>query len=184
MTKDNIVSKLKEEAKKDNKAKRCVPDKNIPVCTNYEVYKDYDCTLNQTNIGANNNKFYIIQLVLMKNTDCLYLWNRYGRVGEVGVNNGLVYCGLEENAIKLFEKKFKDKTGNSWDDRSNFKKKDKKYDLLEMDTSSQDPEEDETVETSKDMQPSKLDAKTQKLINLIFDKDMFNSALKKYDLGT
>ena len=51
-----------------------------------------------------------------------------------------------------------------------------------MDTNSEDPEE-ETVKETKEMQASKLDGKTQKLINLIFDKDMFNSALKKYDLG-
>ena len=57
-----------------------------------------------------------------------------------------------------------------------------RYDLLEMDTNSEDPEE-ETVKETKEMQASKLDGKTQKLINLIFDKDMFNSALKKYDLG-
>ena len=53
---------------------------------------------------------------------------------------------------------------------------------MEMDTNSEDPEE-ETVKETKEMQASKLDGKTQKLINLIFDKDMFNSALKKYDLG-
>ena len=28
-----------------------------------KVYSDYDCMLNQTNIGDNNNKFYIIQLL-------------------------------------------------------------------------------------------------------------------------
>ena len=43
-----------------------------------------------------------------------------------------------------------------------------------------------TLEPAKvlnDMLPSKLEKPTQDLVNLIFDKDMFNSALKKYDLG-
>ena len=29
-----------------------------------EVVEDWDCMLNQTNIGFNNNKFYVIQLLL------------------------------------------------------------------------------------------------------------------------
>uniref|UniRef100_A0A669DU38 Poly [ADP-ribose] polymerase n=1 Tax=Oreochromis niloticus TaxID=8128 RepID=A0A669DU38_ORENI len=47
-----------------------------------EVYGDYDCMLNQTNIGHNNNKFYVIQVVKANNK--YYSWNRWGRVGEVG----------------------------------------------------------------------------------------------------
>ncbi|XP_067159689.1 protein mono-ADP-ribosyltransferase PARP3 isoform X6 [Apteryx mantelli] len=42
------------------------------------VYEDYDCTLNQTNIGANNNKFYIIQLI--EHGGAYSTWNRWGRV--------------------------------------------------------------------------------------------------------
>ena len=33
---------------------------------NYDVYLDWDCMLNQTNIGNNNNKFYVIQLLRSK----------------------------------------------------------------------------------------------------------------------
>lgn len=29
----------------------------------YDVHEDWDCMLNQTNIGHNNNKFYVIQLL-------------------------------------------------------------------------------------------------------------------------
>ena len=36
--------------------------------------------------------------------------------------------------------------------------------------------------TSKEFQKSKLDIQTQDLISLIFDQDMFDSALKKYDI--
>lgn len=30
---------------------------------NFQVFEDWDCMLNQTNIGQNNNKFYVIQLL-------------------------------------------------------------------------------------------------------------------------
>lgn len=38
-----------------------------------------------------------------------------------------------ENAIKDFEKKFKDKTKNSWSDRSNFVSHAGKYTMIEVD---------------------------------------------------
>ena len=56
----------------------------------------------------------------------IYFWNRYGRVGERGVDNGLEYCADEKEAVKKFEKKFKDKTGNNWADRAKFVKVAKK----------------------------------------------------------
>lgn len=43
-----------------------------------QVHADYDCTLNQTNIGSNNNKFYIIQL--LEDGGRFACWNRWGRV--------------------------------------------------------------------------------------------------------
>lgn len=43
-----------------------------------QVHEDYDCMLNQTNIGHNNNKFYVIQ-VLTSGTKH-YCWTRWGRV--------------------------------------------------------------------------------------------------------
>ena len=43
-----------------------------------QVVDDYDCMLNQTNIGDNNNKFYVIQVI--EYAGGYYLWNRWGRV--------------------------------------------------------------------------------------------------------
>lgn len=62
-----------------------------------QVHEDYACTLNQTNIGSNNNKFYIIQL--LEEGDRFACWNRWGRVGEVGQSK-LSYFVLLEDAKK------------------------------------------------------------------------------------
>lgn len=49
--------------------------------SNWTVYEDYDCMLNQTNIDANNNKFYVIQLLQNVNESNEFLvWTRWGRV--------------------------------------------------------------------------------------------------------
>ena len=42
------------------------------------VWEDFDCMLNQTNIGFNNNKFYVIQMISA--AAGFYVWNRWGRV--------------------------------------------------------------------------------------------------------
>jgi len=79
-----------------------------------EVYmangKVYAKTLNQSNLGQNNNKFYIIQVLeSTKNKGTFFVWNRWGRVGVKGqtmkkkVNSAAA-------AIEDFEKKFYDKT--------------------------------------------------------------------------
>ncbi|ROT70234.1 hypothetical protein C7M84_011516 [Penaeus vannamei] len=93
------------------------------------VHEEYACMLNQTNIGQNNNKFYVIQVA--KDSGDFLCFTRWGRVGEEGQWN--IDCMEKaEDAIKAFEKKFKDKTRNNWADRDNFEPVAKKYTLLEM----------------------------------------------------
>lgn len=41
-------------------------DSYVPGHLHYKVFEDWDCMLNQTNIGHNNNKFYVIQLIQHK----------------------------------------------------------------------------------------------------------------------
>lgn len=55
-----------------------LPPECHPGCCLLQVYEDYDCTLNQTNISANNNKFYIIQLI--QHGGAYSTWSRWGRV--------------------------------------------------------------------------------------------------------
>jgi len=48
-----------------------------------------------------------------------------------------------DGAVEEFEKKFKDKTRNEWNNRSNFKTVAGKYTLLETDDDEDDEDEDE-----------------------------------------
>ena len=43
-----------------------------------KVVDDYDAMLNQTNIGANNNKFYVVQA--LKKGVKFFTYTRWGRV--------------------------------------------------------------------------------------------------------
>jgi len=154
---------------------RTVVDPNVPNSNNYHVYEDgdeiYDAILNQTNIANNNNKFYNLQVLKKDNSNNYFFWTRWGRVGEKGQFK-LLNCPSKDSAISQFKAKFRDKTANSWDDRKNFVKKNKKYFLLERDYGVTEEEEEKIKnkeEEKIDIPDSTLDARVQDIIQLIFD---------------
>ncbi|WAR26084.1 PARP3-like protein [Mya arenaria] len=132
----DAAAALKAVDKKVGGKKTHKVDSFVPFASNYSVVDDFDCMLNQTNIGHNNNKFYVIQM-LQNGTD-YYNWTRWGRVGESGANS-MNLASTKDAAIKDFEKKFRDKTKNKWADRKDFKPCAGKYALIEM----ADEDEDE-----------------------------------------
>uniref|UniRef100_V9KQ97 Poly [ADP-ribose] polymerase n=1 Tax=Callorhinchus milii TaxID=7868 RepID=V9KQ97_CALMI len=184
------VKALKAAPKEERKAKI---DAHCTLLSepNAELYADYDCMLNQTNIGNNNNKFYIIQLIEFDGS--YFCFNRWGRVGEVGQFKLNTFCTLED-AMKDFEKKFKDKTKNDWAKRDSFVAHSGKYTMIDV---QHDGEEQTVVKTDivdgivkKQVKPCTLDSVTQSLITLIFSHDMFreqmqtmNIDVKKMPLG-
>ncbi|MBZ3881029.1 Poly [ADP-ribose] polymerase 3 [Sciurus carolinensis] len=162
-------------------------DPACPLSSNarIQVHEDYDCTLNQTNIGSNNNKFYIIQL--LEECGNFVCWNRWGRVGEVGQSKINHFTCLED-AKKDFEKKFRDKTKNNWAERDHFVAHPGKYTLIEVQGEAETLEAVVKVDggpqsiVTKRVQPCSLDPATQKLITNIFSKEMFKNAMALMNL--
>jgi poly [ADP-ribose] polymerase len=150
-----------------------------------QVYEDCACTLNQTNIGQNNNKYYIIQLLVCGG--CYYTFNRWGRVGEKG-QSSLKRFGSLETALADFKKKFREKTVNDWDSRHNFKPRPGKYTLLEMDHGDDDTDialaegKGNVDSQPKKIRPCTLPKETQRLIELIFDNDMFKTSMQQLNI--
>lgn len=105
-----------------------VVDREVPDRAAFKIVDDYAVLLNQTNIGGNNNKYYIIQVLEGKGS--FWAWNRWGRVGEPGQNK-LENCGTLAGAIKSFESKFRDKTQNNWSNRKSFVSHEGKYTIVE-----------------------------------------------------
>jgi poly [ADP-ribose] polymerase len=85
-------------------------DEVCPLTVSHKVYIDpsdgiiYDAALNQTNSGANNNKFYKLQILTDANGD-FKCWTRWGRVGERG-QNAILGDGTLDDAMRNYEKKF------------------------------------------------------------------------------
>ncbi|KAL8711667.1 MAG: hypothetical protein Q9225_007085 [Loekoesia sp. 1 TL-2023] len=158
-----------------------------------KVYVDdegiiYDASLNQTNIGGNNNKsaeaqkiqFYRLQLLFDAESDQYYAHTRWGRVGEFGQMKTMGPQSLDA-AIKEFNKKFKDKSGHKWEDRGEPAKKGK-YTFIEKSYEDDNDDEpatkyEEAAEESEKIE-SKLPKQTQRLIELIFNQNHFNAVLE------
>ncbi|XP_057426984.1 poly [ADP-ribose] polymerase 2 [Lotus japonicus] len=141
----------------------------------------YDAMLNQTNVGDNNNKFYVIQALEADNGGNFLVYNRWGRVGVKGQDKLHGPYTSRESAIQEFEQKFLAKTNNAWSDRKNFVCHPKSYAWLEMDYSGKEPESTvtETPSHSLQKQPleSKLEPRVAKFISLICNVSMMNQQM-------
>ena len=60
----------------------------------------------QTNVGNNNNKYYIIQLLEETGKKAYYVWQRWGRVGYKGQTNLVTLGGDLDKAKQTFTKKW------------------------------------------------------------------------------
>lgn len=89
-------------------------DGTVPNRSDYSVVDDWSVTLNQTNVVANNNKYYKIQL--LKSSDGkFFLWTHWGRVGSSGQSNLQPYALGKDYAENEFKSKFKQKSGVHYD---------------------------------------------------------------------
>lgn len=83
----------------------------MPNKGDYSVVGDWSVLLNQTNVGANNNKYYKIQ-ILQKGGQ-FFCWTHWGRVGHVGQFK--LEGGNMAQAEANFKSKFKQKTTVPYD---------------------------------------------------------------------
>ncbi len=60
----------------------------------------------QTNVGNNNNKYYVIQVLKRTGDGSFHVWNRWGRVGYKGQNKLFPHGSDLAGAQAEFEKKY------------------------------------------------------------------------------
>mmetsp|Transcript_99538 Transcript_99538/g.171340 ORF Transcript_99538/g.171340 Transcript_99538/m.171340 type:complete len:632 (-) Transcript_99538:343-2238(-) len=177
-----------EQKQKLTKKGRGVVDVHSGLDKTAHVFEDGDgvwqCTLNQTNIGDNNNKFYIIQVLEADSGDKWWVWNRWGRVGVPGQSK-LEMCSHVAMAKLAFVKKYHDKTGNVWG-FSPFEKRPGKYMLMDMDYGEDSVPDTPKAKGSKSAAAadSKLDPRIQAVMALITDKTMMANAMAELELDT
>src|SRR5690606_38891081 len=105
---------------------------------------------------------------------------RYGRIGEVGVISNKPFSS-QDQATGFFEKQFKAKTGNNWNQKNNFQRIAGKYFLTEIDRV-EDIKESESSSSEDD--PIKLDPKIIKLLELITNQTYMKNTLTQLEIDT
>ena len=107
LKKSKVMQKDGQKAK--SRSVNIPVDEHCPSGNKYKVYIDdngmiFDATLNQTNSGLNNNKFYRMQV--LSDDRAFYTWTRWGRVGNSGQSK-MLGDGSLASALKSFHDKFK-----------------------------------------------------------------------------
>ncbi|KAF4975387.1 hypothetical protein FZEAL_7817 [Fusarium zealandicum] len=159
----------------------------------YHVHVDpdsgliWDASLNQSNSSFNNNKFYRIQVLKDPKSPTFKTWTRWGRVGEAG-QKAVLGNGSLDDAIKQFEKKFKDKSGLTWENRGE-NPKPGKYAFVERSYNPDSEDEDDDEEDSKAVKKEEdqeeetappectLDKPVKELMELIFNQQFFQATM-------
>lgn len=145
----------------------------------------WDATLNQSDSTANANKFYRIQVVFQTEGDAVnyFTWTRWGRVGEKG-HTALKLGPTLDAATRVFEKKFKDKSGLKWEDRY-MNPKSGKYTFIDRSYEEDDDDDEKKVKNESNAKKppveSQLPWPVQNLMSFIFNQDNFLSAMKAMD---
>ncbi|KAJ7536807.1 hypothetical protein O6H91_12G082200 [Diphasiastrum complanatum] len=140
--------------------------------------------LNQTNVGDNNNKFYVLQVLESDTGNSYYTYNRWGRVGVKGQDKLSGPYNFDSPAIAEFHDKFFDKTKNYWHERHKFVAYTKKYTWLEMDYDEAPDKGMKSKEELKGKQPAinkapkdKLDKRLASFVSSICNFNMMKQQM-------
>jgi len=167
--------------------------------------------LNQTNIGMNNNKYYLIQVLQQMETLNFFSFFRWGRVGKIA-GTTLKTCGSLASAVEVLETKFTDKTKNDFTETvltgGGFEKYPNKYELIEVDYGCSDDDDVESEIASgsdsdkenvdqnsrnskkeaksikKEATESNLDPELQAFLKLICDLKRMEAQVKEMNFDT
>ncbi|KID59615.1 poly polymerase 2 ADP-ribosyltransferase 2, partial [Metarhizium hybridum] len=173
-----------------------VPVDDHRLLQDYAVYIDprsgtaYDASLNRCN-ASNNNEFYRLQVLFKDNN--YKTWTRWGRVGLKG-RGAILGTGSLDDAKQRFGKKFKDKSGLAWEDRTG-RPQPEKYVFVEHsygpaeaadsdsdgnDGSNSVDEDTNIAAEQKDRDPPEctIPIEVQRVMTLIFNQDYFNTTIQ------
>jgi predicted DNA-binding WGR domain protein len=140
----------------------------------------WDTSLCMSNLSTGTNSHYKLQILVSDDANnhhagC-YLWRVWGRVGGAGGGGSTFQqFGSVDEAKKEFAMLFKKQTGNEWLHRATFEKKAGKFAQLgiQYDDATAAPKSENEKKMAATIRAgdanSKLDARVQEVIALMFD---------------
>ncbi|KAK7953070.1 poly polymerase [Apiospora saccharicola] len=135
----------------------------------------WDASLNLSNVSGNNNKFYMLQL-LVDDKGTYYAHTRWGRVGESGQVKTMDFDNLDA-AKEEFDSKFKSKTGLTWEQRTD-EPKANKYTFVEKayEDDEDEDDEDETEQNEDGTKGAESEVSFAAGVNILSGKSVLSRA--------
>ncbi|RNF04334.1 putative poly(ADP-ribose) polymerase [Trypanosoma rangeli] len=158
----------------------------VGMCHVYEHCGEvYQCTLNQTHVSANKNKYFILQLLQDDHGSKCHVFTRWGRVGYRGQSNTEEFFDAA-HAMRVFHAKFASKTGNSWSNRAHFSKVEGRYELMDIDygAAAEEEQKQETMERNGEPVASVLPTELQDLMKLIGSESQMMYVMREFEINT
>ncbi|CAB3243872.1 unnamed protein product [Arctia plantaginis] len=149
------------------------------------VYKDgngtkYTVVLSQTDVVAQKNSFYKLQVLEANGKKRYWLFRSWGRIGTNIGGSKVENCSSAQEAVSKFEDLYMERTENPWEFRENFMKVPGRYFPLDMDYGGDDvPTETLSVDKKCDLPEA-----VQKLVIKIFDVQVMKETLLEFELDT
>ncbi|KAJ6848626.1 poly [ADP-ribose] polymerase 2-A [Iris pallida] len=137
----------------------------------------YDATLNQTNVGDNNNKFFLMQILESDDGGKFMVYYRWGRVGVRGQDKLHGPYASRNEAIGEMSRKFFDKTRNYWSDRKSFTSYPKYYTWVEMDYGEAEKVPEKNASIGTQLRETKLEPRIAKFISLVCNISMMKQQM-------
>ncbi|XP_057662049.1 poly [ADP-ribose] polymerase [Diorhabda carinulata] len=139
----------------------------------------FNAILGLTDIQSGKNSYYKLQVLEHDKKNAYWLFRSWGRIGTTIGNHKLESMGTLQEALMQFRDLYKEKTGNDWDNRENFKKMPGKLYPIEMDYG-----EEEALKLDITDSESKLPVQVQDLVRMIFDINSMKKLMMEFELDT
>lgn len=172
----NITNDQAEELKKVIKTYRIVDgvapvDEFVQNRDNYRVCqlfgKTFSKVLNQSNVAANTNKFYILQMLENIHSKDVFVFFRWGRLGVKGTDCLMPFGRDTGAAIAEFEAKFKEKA------------EDGNYEEIDISFEDELNAEEQEEQMIKAFQKASIPSAVATLIKDIFSLKLFEAQIKE-----
>ncbi|GJP52654.1 hypothetical protein CLOM_g11752 [Closterium sp. NIES-68] len=144
----------------------------------------WSTTLNLSDLSTGANSYYILQIIEDDKSPACHVFRKWGRVGSDSIGGSKVEGAGREQAVALFRRLFKEKTGNDWDAwqaKTGFQKQPGKFYPLEIDYGATDDDGGQGGAVMGTR--SKLDGRLVALLMMIFDLKSIREAMVEFEIN-
>lgn len=139
----------------------------------------YFAVLSKTDIQTKKNSYYKLQLLQADRGNKYWVFRSWGRIGTTIGGNKLEQFSDLHGAKRAFFQQYEEKTGNTWEDRHDFKKHPGLFCPIDIDYGEDQPQSMDITDSA-----STLPLPVQNLMRTIFDVKAMQKLMLEFELDT